>query len=90
MMKMSTTMRTRAPAISAVRAVPIRLPVGRRGVLAADPVGVVGAGVVGAEAVAGAAVGVGTGAGATPLGEEGGRVAECGAGSVMALLPQKR
>ena len=50
MMKMSTTMSTRAPAISAVRAVPIRLPLGPRGGGTAD------AGDVG---VGGAAVGVG-------------------------------
>src|ERR1700722_5960077 len=82
MMKMSTTMRTRAPAISAVHAALIRLPSRlRRGVRAAAAGGV-GAGGVGAPGVDG--VGLGAGAGATPLGEAGGKVAACGAGSFMA------
>ena len=79
MMKISTTMRTTAPAINAVCAAPIRL-LGR------------GPGAQRARVRAAGADGVGlvaVGAGAAPLGEAGvgGKVAACGAGSVMALLP---
>src|SRR5450432_2706469 len=76
MMKISTRMRTTAPAISTVRTWPILLPARSRA-----------AGVAADDAGAGDVGGDDAGAGGpAPLSEEGGKVVVCGACSVMALL----